>query len=385
MTARGAAAKRNSRQGCSSRKKYGRLCSEQTSPVSLTKQCRFPRINDLTTDRVIAYAGDFIIINCTRCTLPKQFLVETSFECFEGGELAALVEDWDEDSKEVRARPQLSSDGPNEASGAVYIFGLDNVCTIDNHVIRLLQSHAFTGFIFTSTTWICPFLTSWMASRRKDSNLSSYEWDASKDPKMKLYKAKFLETLPCCISRFDVIKTTADAMLQLKFISDVELEMIKLVDESRRDFEFLVLQYIPEVSSPNFKHVSIIFLSNWRTIMSKSGHDDWNEYLIANLWYFDRFDFEDLMFQLASATVTIDSISELKAAYLMHEVLVGHCVLVRKYCLNFVFSSPGCLERLCLETLNLNVATTTKLPSLFGCTKKCHMLVRWCRATEIAL
>ena len=314
---------RNSRAGSSSRKKYGRLCSEQSIPVSLTKECRFAKINDVTSDRVIAYAGDFIMINCTSCKLPEQFLVEPTFECFEGGELAALVQDWNEDSKEVWARPQVSSDGPFSCSGPIYIFGLDNVSTIDNHVVRLLQTHAFTGFIFTSTAWICPFVTSWMGSRRKDSNLSSYEWDSVNDPKMKLYKSKFLETLPCCISRFDVIKTTSDAMFELKFISELELSMINLVDETRRDFEFLVLQFLPEVGSPNFKHVNVVFVSNWRTIMSKSGHDDWKEYLLANLWYFDRFDFEDLLFQLASSIVTIDSLSELKAAYLMHDVLVS--------------------------------------------------------------
>ena len=130
---------RANRGGSASRKKFGRLCSEQSSPASLTKDCRFPKINDLTSDRVIAYAGELIAVNCTRCILPEQFLVESAFECFEGGEMAALVRDWHEDSKEVWARPQVSSDGPTECSGAIHIFGLDNVCTIDNHVLRLLQ------------------------------------------------------------------------------------------------------------------------------------------------------------------------------------------------------------------------------------------------------
>ena len=77
------------------RKKFGRLCSEQKgTSASLTKTCRFPRVNDLTSDRVVAYAGDFILVNCTKSKLPVSFLVESTFECFDGGEfMGALVQD----------------------------------------------------------------------------------------------------------------------------------------------------------------------------------------------------------------------------------------------------------------------------------------------------
>ena len=295
--------------------------------MKLTNSCRIPKINDLSADEgqnVIAYAGDFVIVNCFRAKLPDHFAVDPNFEVFEGGEVAALVLDWTDDSGEVMARRQVSTDSCRVCSGACEIFQLANVSTVENHLIGQTQCHSFAGFSCTSTEWKLPLITSWMASRRKDANHVDYDWDSAKDPQMKKLKSIFLETLPCSLSRFDIVQTKAETMHQLAFISEIELQMLATFSDAKlRNFELLILQLLPEPDTPNWKKVNVIFISNWRAAVAKICHNDFDEFLRANVWYLDRFDFEEVLFQQSATIDAFESVEELKAAQSLHDILVG--------------------------------------------------------------
>ena len=77
----------------------------------------------------------------------------------------------------------------------------------------------------------------------------------------------------------------------------------------------------------NWNHVSVILLSNWRVCLAKTLQDDFSPYLHANLWYLDRFDFNNLMFQLAGSVEIFPNAEEFKGAQRLHEILV--CPLSR--------------------------------------------------------
>ena len=294
--------------------------------MKLTSSCRIPKISDLCSgeeNNVIAYAGDFVLVNCSATKLPAPFAVDPSFEIYEGGELAALVLDWTDDISEIMVRRQVSTDSSRQCTGACEIFQLGNIATVESHLIAQTQCHAFTGFSCTSTEWKIPMITSWMSSRRKDENHLEYTWDQGKDPQMKKLKSIFLETLPCSLSRFDIVQTKDATMPELAFISDVELKMLgTLSDPKLRNFELLILQLLPEVDTPNWKKVNVIFISNWRAVAAKTCNDDFDVFLRANTWYLDRFDFEDALFQQSATIEELESVAELKAAHTLHDILV---------------------------------------------------------------
>ena len=323
-----AARGRRRRRQPENRKSNGRLTSnpniDKQYPLSLTKMCHIPKLHDISDPNTIAIAGDLIIVNCAPTTLPEIFKVDGTFKVFEGGELAALVHDWTDDLKEVSARRQISSDSSRECTGAVEIFQLSHVCTLENHVIGETLCHSFTGFATTSVEWNVPFLTSWMASRRKDADHQNYTWDSSKDPGMKALKNVFLETLPCSLARFDIIQAKVSTMHELAFITESEVAVLNTYSqEALRNFELLVLQFLPECGAPNWKKINVIFISNWRVVVAKTCDNDFKDYLLANTCYLDRFDFEDTLFQLSATVGIFEDISELKSASTLHDILVS--------------------------------------------------------------
>jgi hypothetical protein len=292
--------------------------------MKLTKSCNIPVNSDLVSDSVISYTGDFILVNVTETVLSPSFKVDGSFEVAMGGEIAALVADWTEDSTEVMARRQKSNDEFLACSGAVEIFPLSAIATVENHLLEELKAHAFCGFHFTSTGPQFPFVTSWMSVHRKDANHSTHEWNPKSDPKMKDLKIKYIESLPCSINRFDVVLCSAAAMANLKFISEAEKVIACTYPDPLQNFECLILQFLPEFGCPNWNHVSVLFMSNWRIVLSKRGCDDFQDYLNDNLWYLSRNDFEDLMFQIAASIEVFTDLESLKGARLIHEVLVSN-------------------------------------------------------------
>ena len=79
-----------------------------------------------------------------------------------------------------------------------------------------------------------------------------------------------------------------------------------------------------EHSDPNLPIVvSVLFVSNWRLALSKRMRDDYAGFLKANLWYYDRFDFEDLLFCLGSKIASLESMEELDGAMFLHNSLVS--------------------------------------------------------------
>ena len=253
----------------------------------------------------------------------SSFATDPSFEVKEAGNLAALVTDWNSEHPNVLARHQIASDSWDQCSGPVESFPVECVCTIENQVLEELRSHAFIGFQFTSSSISMPFVTGWLSARRRNENNSAVLWDRVKDPKMTQYKERYLSSLPCSLARFDIISTSCDTMKALSIISDVEALMVETFqDPNVRNFELLVLQYMPEPGVPNWNHVSVVLLSNWRVCLAKSLFDDFNTYLHANLWYLDRFDFDNLMFQLASTVHIFSTVEELRGARRLHEILV---------------------------------------------------------------
>ena len=307
-------------------KQLGRLSDDpqidNLRPLSVTKQCNIPIIQDLTSERVVCFAGDFVLVNVTPTKLNTLFQVVQNFEADMGGELAALVEDWTEDSHEILARRQKSNDSPFSCSGAIEIFPLSAVASVENHLLEELKSHAFCGFHFTSTVPQVPLVTAWLSVNRKDANHSNHEWDSKKDPKMKHLKAVFVESLPCSINRFDIVVSSAETMQNLHWITEPELAVVHTYPEALQNFECLVLQFLPEIGCPNWNHVNVVFVSNWRIVLSKRGSEDFREFLLENLWYLSRADFEDFLFQIAGSIRLFDGLDALKGGRLIHEILV---------------------------------------------------------------
>ena len=116
----------------------GRLCDDpdidRERPLALTKNCNIPINHDLTGERVIGFTGDFVLVNVTPTTLSESFMVDENFHVTMGGELAALVDDWTEDCSEIYARRQKSNDDPLSSSGAVEIFPVSAVATVETPV-----------------------------------------------------------------------------------------------------------------------------------------------------------------------------------------------------------------------------------------------------------
>ena len=249
-------------------------------------------------------------------------MVDENFHVTMGGELAALVDDWTEDGSEIYARRQKSNDDPLSSSGAVEIFPVSAVATVENHLLDELKAHAFCGFHFTSTSPMVPFVTAWLSVHRKDANHSNHDWNPKLDPKMKQLKSLYIESLPSSMNRFDVVVCSAAAMANLKFISEAEKVIACTYPEPLHNFECLILQFLPELGCPNWNHVNVVFVSNWRFILSKRGEDDFKSYLNDNLWYLSRIDFEDLLFQIAASIEVFKDLESLKGARLIHDILV---------------------------------------------------------------
>ena len=156
-------------------KRFGRVCPEpnidERFSLALTKKCTVPKLSDVHGESLIAAAGSFVVVNSEEYTMESHFQVSTDFTPHRGGELAALVADWDDLSVEIYARRQVHGDAFNECSGAVEIFPLKHVSHVENHVDAdaCAKTHAFSGFKFTSSQWVAPFWTGWFASRRKDA------------------------------------------------------------------------------------------------------------------------------------------------------------------------------------------------------------------------
>ena len=312
-------------------KRFGRVCPEpnidERFSLALTKKCTVPKLSDVHGESLIAAAGSFVVVNSEEYTMESHFQVSTDFTPHRGGELAALVADWDDLSVEIYARRQVHGDAFNECSGAVEIFPLKHVSHVENHVDAdaCAKTHAFSGFKFTSSQWVAPFWTGWFASRRKDAMNEEVEWDPKKDATMKAFKNAYLESLPCYISRFDLVTCSAESMLALDFISEAEKLMLTTDEngplDATCDFELLIVQFLPQEGA-NLRFVCVVFLSNWRLVLSKRMRDDYAEFLKANLWYYDRFDFEDLMFRLGSKVGTLQSMDDLEGAMFLHNSLV---------------------------------------------------------------
>ena len=327
-------AHRRSSRSTKDLKRFGRVCAEpkidERFPLALTKKCTVPKLTDLHGESLIAAAGNFVMVNSEEYTMESHFQVSSDFLPHRGGELAALVVDWDDLSVEIYARRQVHGDAFDECTGAVEIFPLKHVSHVENHVDAdaSAKTHAFSGFKFTSSALLAPFWTGWFASRRKDAMNLDVQWDSKKDPSMKLFKNSYLESLPCYLGRFDVISSTAASMEALDFISEAEKSMISIDEEggsaesTGRDFELLILQFIPQTGA-NMRFVSVVFLSNWRLALSKRMKDDYAEFLKANLWYYDRFDFEDLLFRLGSQVASLESTEDLDGAMFLHNSLVS--------------------------------------------------------------
>ena len=323
---RGRPRRTNRRGRPASSKSMGRLSDDPDidtkRPLRLTKSCNIPINHDLTGERVVCFSGDFVLVNVSSTKLSATFLVDDSFEVAMGGELAALVEDWTEDSTEIVARRQRSNDDPLASSGAVEIFPLSAVATVENHLLEELKAHAFCGFHFTSTSPQVPFVTAWLSVHRKDANHSEHVWNPKLDPKMKQLKTLFIESLPSSMNRFDVVVCSAAAMANLKFITESEKLIACTYPEPLHNFECLILQFLPELGCPNWNHVNVVFLSNWRIVLSKRSEDDFPCNLDDNLWYLSRNDFEELLFQIAASIEVFKDLESLKGARLIHEILV---------------------------------------------------------------
>ena len=56
------------------------------------------------------------------------------------------------------------------------------------------------------------------------------------------YKERFLASLPCSLSRFDIVSTTCETMQALNIITGVEALMVETFqDPNERKYELLVL------------------------------------------------------------------------------------------------------------------------------------------------
>ena len=312
---------------------------DETFPLKLTESCVLSIINDLSSDNVIAYTGEFIMVNGSETKLGAQFSVPESLRLKESGELAALVSDWTEDSTEVYARRQLATDTWSSCSGPVESFVESEVCPCENHLLQELQANAFTGFMTTSLDWKTPFVSIWFSSRRKDANHQNFKWDPKLDPRMVQYKSIYLETLPSAISRFDIIESSSESMFELKFITEAERVIVDSADDPKlRSFEFLVLQYLPEPGVANWNHVAVVFVSNWRHVLAKTIQEDFSSFLQANLWYLDRSDFEDQLFRMAASVHVMTHVEELIGALRLHEILVMlHVIIFLSFADQYVF------------------------------------------------
>ena len=308
-------------------KAMGRLSDnpdiDRLRPMKLTKMCNIPIVNDLTNERVICFAGDFVLVNVAPSTLSSNFAVDESFAVFMGGELAALVDDWTEDSTEIEVRRQKLNDDKLACSGAVEIFPLSAVATVENHCLVELKAHAFCGFHFTSTSPRVPFVTAWLSVHRKQADHSSHVWNGKTDPTMRRLKSPYIESLPCSINRFDVVVSSAVNMENLKFISEVERVALGTYPDALHNFECLILQFLPEVGCPNWNNVFVVFLSNWRIALSKRGEDDFPAYLNANLWYLSRGDFENFLFQVCASIVVQSDPESLRGARMINDIFVS--------------------------------------------------------------
>ena len=308
-------------------KAMGRLSDnpdiDRLRPMKLTKMCNIPIVNDLTNERVICFAGDFVLVNVAPSTLSSNFAVDESFAVFMGGELAALVDDWTEDSTEIEVRRQKSNDDKLACSGAVEIFPLSAVATVENHCLVELKAHAFCGFHFTSTSPRVPFVTAWLSVHRKQADHSSHVWNGKTDPTMRRLKSLYIESLPCSINRFDVVVSSAVNMENLKFISEVERVALGTYPDALHNFECLILQFLPEVGCPNWNNVFVVFLSNWRIALSKRGEDDFPAYLNANLWYLSRGDFENFLFQVCASIEVQSDLESLRGARMINDIFVS--------------------------------------------------------------
>ena len=325
------------KSGALETKSTGRLTSDpnidSSLPLKLTLKCRIPKVTDVSDDKIVAYQGDLVLVNCVFHKLDSDFKVDENYAVYVGGELAGLVQDWHEESSEVWARRQCSSDSAQQCSGAVEIFQVSSACTVETHIIGETQCHAYTGFISSSTAWKLPFITSWMSTRRRDADNQNYTWDERADPHMKTLKTAYLASLPCSLARFDIIRTSSTSMQELAFITDTEGAMINTIeDESLHNFELLVLQFIPEDVSPNWRRVNVIFLSNWRLLAAKRMSEGFDAFLSANLWYLERFDFDDTMFTLGANVGVFESLDELRAAEIFHDILV-----ILKFLINIAY------------------------------------------------
>ena len=313
---------------------------DNTYAMTITNKCTLPIISDFNGEDSVGLAGDLVIVNCKKSGVCSAFEIDKSFEITEGGCLAALVADWNNEHPNVLVRRQLANDRWDQCSGPVESFPIESIGTIENHLLQELRSHAFIGFHFTSTDFCVPFVTAWFSARRRNANNSTFLWDRAKDPKMTVYKERYLSSLPCSLSRFDIVSTTSETMQALNIISNVEAMMLEtVVDPNERKYELLILQYMPELQMANWNHVSVIILSNWRVCLAKSLHDDFSTYLHANLWYLDRFDFDNLMFQLAGTVEIFSMVQEYVGARRLHEILVRSHVCLSPVCV--------CVSRLC--------------------------------------